>query len=242
MEHKWSPDEFVSNDSSGKDIWDLLEAPGNCTFDFVEDTPRGGAISYMNRLNQAERDAVYALVDERARAEIQTELQIANQAAETVRHQALQDLLVKLEDHVEEELHLIAKGAVELAIAMCEQIVKSNINLDRQTMLKRISSIIGRAGQGAELTVIANPVDLDYLHDYADELKRLNVVALIPDKGLDVGSCLVTSEGRQWDLTVSGQVEALSEMVRESILYQDDSTCEVSNSCLKDVEDEPALV
>jgi flagellar biosynthesis/type III secretory pathway protein FliH len=240
--HKWSPDELMMSESTPQDVWDLLEDPNSCTPDFVEDSPRGGAISHMNRLNQAERDDVYALVDSRIREEINKELQAANKVAETMRQQLLADLMVTLERRVEEELHKVSKGAVELAIAMSEQILKNTISIDREAMVKRIASIIGRADLGAELTVIAHPEDLDTLQGFEVELKRMNVVAMIPDKGLEQGSCLVMSEGREWDLTAKGQIESLSEMVRESLLYENAENQEPQIANIQEEYDEPALV
>ena len=218
--HKWSPDDLIPRTSpTDRDIWDHLEDPALCTPAFVEDHPTGGAISVMNRLPQDEREAVYKLVEERIREDIEKTLRDEKAVQDAIGKEVLSGLVRGLESRVEEELHRISQGAVELAIAMSEQIVRSRIEMDRDSMIGRISTIIQHVKYGAELKIIARPEDIDFLRMHMEELERMNVKQLVPNPKLSPGSCLVTSEGREWDLTVEGQIDALSEMVREAFLY-----------------------
>ena len=51
-----------------------------------------------------------------------------------------------------------------------------------------------------------------------DELETLNIVSVESDRRIERGGCAITSEGQEWDYTVGGRFEKLSEIIRESIL------------------------
>ena len=220
----WSPDELFAEASAAaaEATFAPASAPATATdgqvLDFVEDFPQDGLTSFLNRLDDDERDALYALVDGEIRAEITRELVEENERWREQSHAFLEELSETLDTRIDEELTRISRSAVDLSIAMSEQILRRSVEFDDQAVLKAIETIIFSAKCGTKFTVIAHPEDTQFLKQRPDELTSLNIVAVEADRRIERGGCVITSDGQEWDYTVGGRFEKLSEIVRESIL------------------------
>ncbi len=191
--------------------------------DFVEDRPSDGTGGFLKRLEPEERDALYDLVDTEIRGEVQQELYSQYGAELEILRAMMAPLKQGLEKAVEDELHVIAQGAVELAVAIGQRLARAHIEVDETHMVRCLEELVSRTQIGAELTVIAHPREIQKLQSCRDELRDLNVVNLVPEKALEIGGCIVQSAGQEWDLTFRGQGDALAEMVREAMLYGKDT-------------------
>ncbi|MBC8425643.1 hypothetical protein H8E07_16130 [bacterium] len=216
----WSPDELIAEASAAAAVATFAPAgvPDAPVLDFVEDYPRDGLTSFLNRLEPHERDALYQLVDEEIRVEITRELVAENERWREQAHAFIEEVATRLEEKMDEELTQVARSAVELSVAMSEQIMRRAIELDEQAVLKAIETIIFRAKRGTKFTVIAHPEDTKFLEARPDELEALNIAAVESDRRIERGGCVITSDGQEWDYTVGGRFEKMSEIVRESIL------------------------
>jgi flagellar assembly protein FliH len=216
----WSPDELIAEAAAVAQGATFHPEGGGDerALDFVEDYPRDGLTSFLNRLEPHERDALYQLVDGEIRAEITRELAEENERWRERAHAFIEELAQRLDAKLDEELEKVSRSAVELSIAVAEQILRRAIELDEGAALKAIETIIFRAKRGTKFTVIAHPEDAQYLQQRPDELTSLNIVAVESDRRIERGGCVITSEGQEWDYTVGGRFEKLSEIVRESIL------------------------
>ncbi|MBU0742411.1 flagellar assembly protein FliH [bacterium] len=217
---QWSPDDLFDEAvaiAAAKDFVPAAETDIR-TLDFVEDFPRDGMTSFLNRLEPHERDALYHMVDAEIRAEISRELARENERWRGQADAFLAKLAESLEGKIDEELTAVARNAVELSLAMAEQVTRRTIELDRGAVLRAIETIIFRAKRGTKFTVIAHPEDTHFLNHRPDELTSLNIVAVESDQRIERGGCVITSDGQEWDFTVDGRFEKLSEIVRESIL------------------------
>lgn len=199
-----------------------FEAPGTeiaaVDLDFVEDHPRDGLTSFLNRLEPHERDALYQMIDAEIRAEVTQELATENERWREQAHAFLERVAKQLETKVDDELTAVARNAVELSVAMAEQIMRRSIELDESTVLRAVETIIYRAKRGTKFTVIANPADREFLLQLPENLKPLNIETIEADQRIERGGCVITADGQEWDYTVGGRFEKLSETVRESIL------------------------
>lgn len=209
---KWSLDDLPS--AAGQ-----FREPAPSTRYFIEDHQHGGAQALLNRLTEEEREAVYDLVADDVRAEIQQEL-YGNYGQELeVMRSALVPLGKRLEETVRRELHDIATGAVGLAVAVAERLARRSIETDESYLVRCLEELVGRTQVGASLEVVAHPAEIDRLRSCEAELRDLNVTTLVPDRSLEPGGCIVRSAGQEWDLTFRGQVDALSEMIHDAVTY-----------------------
>ncbi len=190
----------------------------------------------MKRLEQEEREALYAMVREEVSEEIRQELH-GNIGSEM---ELIRGMLIPLKDQInkaiDDDLHSMALGAVELAVAIGERLARSAIAVDDTYLVRCLEDLIDRKQIGAELTVIAHPSEVAKLEQYADQLRDLNVVAMTPELALPPGGCIVKSGGQEWDLTFRGQSEALATIARDAMIYGKDAVRSPRNQELDIVE------
>ncbi len=218
--HQWSPDDLYEQSVAvaGGEEFTREKSTEGTRLDFVEDFPSDGLGSFMNRLDLSEREALYQMIRDEQRQEIEQEVE--EKYADTREHDrsVIEALATRLEEKVDEDLKSIAHSALDLSLAMAEQITRRVIELDRSVLQSAIETIIYRAKRGTKFTVVVNPDDAHYMQERPDDLARLNIVEIEIDQRIERGGCLVTADGQEWDYTVSGRLDRLTEVVRESIL------------------------
>jgi len=187
--------------------------------DFVEDRPIEGQGTFMKRLEPKERETLYAMVREEMHAELTREINDDFGNEFELMRNMLMPLKSQIEKTIDDELHAVATGAVELAVAIAERLARRSIEVDDAYLVRCLEELIDRTQIGAELTVIAHPSEVSKLEAHADALRNLNVVNIVPELSLESGGCIVKSAGQEWDLTFRGQADALGELTREAMLY-----------------------
>jgi len=187
--------------------------------DFVEDQANGGTAAFLGRLDPEERDTLFELVENDVRAGIQEELFSRYGAEIDILRGLIKPLSLQVERAVRSEMNSIARGTVELALALGELLARQAIATDEAYLVRTVRELVERTVVGAELTIIANPKEIQKLRKCETDLEDLNVVALVPDMALEVGGCIVQSAGQEWDVTFRGQADALAEMVRDTLIY-----------------------
>ncbi|MBK8166131.1 MAG: hypothetical protein IPK64_09205 [bacterium] len=122
-----------------------------------------------------------------------------------------------LEGAVRADLAEAAAGAARLAIRIAEKIVRATVNVDHEVLARALETILHKQQSASPLRVTASPRDALWLADQADLRARLNIDVVADDRRLADGDCRVRSDGREWDLTVGGQLEVLAEIIEEAI-------------------------
>lgn len=201
----------------------LLDAPGAGASDerglsFVEDFPADGLGGFLHRLDAQERETLFRLVETEVRGEVTRQLRLENEQWRQGIDATIRELAAAARTQVADELHDVARNAVELSIAMAEQILRRAVELDRDVLLKAVETIIFRAERGTSFTLIANPADVAALQDHAEALRELNIISVNPDRRIERGGCVINAGGREWDYTLGGRFERLAEVVRASML------------------------
>lgn len=227
---QWSPDDLfeqsVAVAMSDEFVGDAI--PAECPKDFVEDFPFDGLTSFLGRLEIHEREALFQLVREDLHAELLKEVK-AEQVVKSAQEKAIIDTLSrKLADKVDTELKSIAHHAVDLAIVMAEQVTRRAIELDQAALQTAVETIVYRAKRGTKFTVVVNPEDATYLEARPDDMARLNIEQIDVDQRIERGGCLITADGQEWDYTVTGRLDRLADVVRESIQEAGDTPEEPS--------------
>lgn len=216
----WSPDDLITEATAAVA---LLEAPGagapdERSLSFVEDFPADGLGGFLHRLDAQERETLFRLVETEVRGEVSRQLRLENEQWRQGIDGTIRELAAAVRTQVADEMHDVARNAVELSIAMAEQILRRAVELDRDVLLKAVETIIFRAERGTSFSLIANPADVAALQDHAEALRELNIVSVNPDRRIERGGCVINAGGREWDYTLGGRFERLAEVVRESML------------------------
>ncbi len=176
---------------------------------FVEDFPADGLGGFLHRLDAQERETLFKLVETEVRGDVSRQLRLENEEWRLGIDGTIRSLAAEVQARIADELHDVARNAVELSIAMAEQILRRAVVLDRDILLKAVETIIFRAERGTSYSLIANPADVAALQDHADTLRDLNIVNVNPDRRVERGGCVITAGGREWDYTVGGRLSML---------------------------------
>jgi hypothetical protein len=191
---------------------------------FRRESGFGDARTLLATLTREERTDLYELAEldvagtYDARAAEQT-AEFAAQLEEAKREAAasIAEWTSGLDLAVREDLSQAAAGAARLAIRIAEKIVRDAVKVDHGVLTRALETILFKQQAAAPLQVFVSPVDALWLIDQTDLRTRLNIEIVGEDRRLAEGDCRVRSGGREWDLTVASQLEALSEIIAEVI-------------------------
>lgn len=222
---QWSPDEFAAEIASvAHGATATLAAPFESSQDFdsddiefVEDFPRDGIDGFLRRLSLDERELLFQVVGVQVRAEVEAELAEKRRLERIEEDAALRALKEQLVKQTDDELHSVARQAMELSIAIAEQVLRREVSLDRTALLKSIETIIFRAERGTKFKLLAHPADVAVLREHEETLKELNIIDVNADRRIERGGCIVSADGREWDYTLGGRFETLVEVVRNAM-------------------------
>ncbi len=226
----WSPDDLLAEAAA---VAGAVTADPAAAFDplggvlvessnreFVEDHPSDGLTGFLARLEPEEREALYQLVESELRERVRAELEAENARWRQEREAMLQQLADELRRHTDTVLEEVARRCVELAIAMAEQVVRCRLEVDRESLLRALETIVYRAPRGTKFTLLANPEDIAFLREHAAALEALGIEEIHPDRRITPGGCTITAGGQEWDYTVEGRLERIASVVREALLSE----------------------
>lgn len=180
--------------------------------------------SIMVQLNQQERAVVFELVEQDvAREYEQRELNLREELQGTHAEE-----LTRLRDETqqwaegfaagqERSLREMAAASARLAVALAEKIVRAEIARDPEPLVRAIETALFATGAGEALQITVHPEDAAWLAERGDLRERLNIGEVVADRRIDRGGCRVACEGREWDATLAGQLDTLSDVVEEWI-------------------------
>ncbi len=197
------------------------DAPGSR---FQRETGYTDPRSLLSTLTREERADLYELAEMdvagsyEARQKQQQD-EFAARLAESKR-EAAENLAAwtrDLEAAVQADLAATAAGAARLALRVAEKIVRATVAVDHGVLTRALETILYKQQSGAPLRVTTSPRDALWLSDQPDLRARLNIEVVADDRRLGDGDCRVRAEGREWDLTVEGQLEVLAEIIEEEI-------------------------
>lgn len=208
---KWSPDNLGVAGADPKELTSIVldgnDLAVNSEFytDFAE---KQAAIEKEN----------LAILRSELRKEISETLAVEKEAELSAYQQNQIELYNNFADQIraaaKENISSLANGAVELAIAMAGQVLRCEIDIDKDTILRAIQPLLFKAETGAKLVVTANPEDAGYLESQKQFCEKLNIVKVISDPRCERGGCTVKADTEEWDLTIESKLTVLAETVR----------------------------
>ncbi|MFT5234616.1 MAG: flagellar assembly protein FliH [Candidatus Krumholzibacteriia bacterium] len=261
---KWSPDEFTGHSPSNialplADAEFLAEgkgAPGEGVM-FRREAGFTDTKSLMSSLTNDERAQLYDLValelaDDYSNREAELKRDYDRQLQLIKKETAQQldiwsDEIVKL---MADQLKDAAAASARLGKQIAEKIVRKQVAVDPDIVARVIETTLFKIIENTPLTIQVNPTDAAWLEDQADFLNKLNISQIISDRRIDQGGCVVRNTEREWDATLSRQLETLDEIVAEMIASGSlgstefpslDTTEKVSGNEETEVDDVPSV-
>ncbi len=236
---KWLPDEFSSSSrtsvaantdpsvfESDNSRSDAIQTENQRLF--MSESGFSGPDAIMAHLTREERAQVFELVEQDIKAEYQereTELReqfqkdlssVENQFTETF-NQWTENLHRAMAIHMKET----ADASARLAVQLAEKIVRQKIIMDNEILVKAIETALFKIDGTKSITVNINPEQAQWLESQDQLREKLGIEQIVSDRRIDPGGCLVKTEKQQWDVTIAGQLNYLSELVEEMITTAD---------------------
>ena len=235
---KWCPEPFavpgepgtpaaaiVFRSVSGTDAAAATGVDGDGeSLQFRRETGYADPRSLLATLTRQERSDLFELAE--ADVAGAYEARLAEQAAEfaarldEARREAAATLAAwtsGLETVFREDLNRAASAAASLALQVAGKIVRDTVAVDHGVLTRALETILYKQRAAAPLHVFVSPADAVWLAEQADLRARLNIETIADDRRLQDGDCRVRSDGREWDLTLDGQLATLGEIVAETL-------------------------
>jgi len=211
---KWSPSNLGVANAESEELTSIVLDGEN-----LEENTK----FYINFAEKKEAEEIerVAILDSKLRKEIFAALTVEKEAEIGAYQQNQNELYNSFADQmkeiVSENIKSLANGAVELAIAMAGQVLRTEVDVDKDTILRAIQPMLFKAETGADLVVTANPEDAEYLKSQTQFCEKLNIVKIIQDPRCERGGCTVKVDTEEWDLTIESKLTVLAETVRQTV-------------------------
>lgn len=198
------------------------DEPGDGERTFRREAGFADPTAILASLSHQERSLVCELVEQdvaRAYAEREAELRRDLEAAQRAGLDALraaQDAFAAgWQEQAEQRHRDLAAASARLAVQLAGKIVRGTAERDPEVLARALETVFYGAGARGALTVTVHPEDAAWLEDNSALRARLRIGDVIPDRRIERGGCLVAADGREWDITLQSQLDAMAEVVEE---------------------------
>ena len=235
---KWSPDEFTDQGPAAKvsePDWkqlsladSLIQSGGTPATRFQKESRFADPKSLLSNLTQEERALLFELVEQDVAREYEVrevelkaeqEKQLSEIRSEFDKH--LESWSTNFgashKNHYEDELREIAQASAQLAIQLAGKITRCLVPLDSEILVRGIHTALFKVTGNQPIDLVTHPDDAVWLRERPDLLAKMNIREIGEDRRVERGGCLIQSGGQEWNVTLDGQMEALGEVVQESI-------------------------
>lgn len=111
----------------------------------------------------------------------------------------------------------VAVEAAGLALAMARKIIRDTVRVDPEFVTRTLETTLFKVRDATPLTVTLHPDDAHLLESNPDLMARLRIGNVVPDPRVGKGGCMVRAGAREWDATLSRQIDSLAEIVEETL-------------------------
>jgi len=178
----------------------------------------------LNHLTRKERAQLFELVEQDVSTDYQ-EKEAANLKATEEKIKALEDSFLKGLSNLAAEMDTawgqrikeISAASARLAIQMAEKIVRKQVEIDPEVMVRALEVAHYKLKDASELSVTVNPEDLPHLEGQSNLLSELKISQLTSDRRIQRGGCVVKAQDEKWDATINRQLESLGGIIEEAI-------------------------
>ncbi len=238
---KWLPDSFESPGASATAVLHTDDSLFESNSDsipspkpeesrlFLSESGFSGPEAIMGHLTSEERTQVFDLVEQdvtavfeeresELRAKLEAEISQARQDFDTALNSWSAQLNQAMSTHIKET----ADASARLAIQIAEKVVRKEIHLDQDILIRTLETTLFKIDNTKSLTVNLNPVQAQWLESQPQVMEKLGVEKIVADRRVEPGGCMIKTEKQEWDATIHGQLECLTELVEEMITTADE--------------------
>lgn len=231
---KWCPDDFSTAQATveavvhGEDpSFDVTAFADSGPVDdksrlFMSETGFSAPQAIMNHLTQEERNQVFELVEQDVAREYETklmELKAAHEEDLQLARKEFEKSLVNwgqgIQEALESHLKETADSAARLAVQLAEKMVRAKAAADTGVLVRALEVCLFKLEGSRSVSVNVHPDQAAWLGDQPELLAKLGIENVVADRRVETGGCLVRTEKKEWDATIKGQLQILSELVEE---------------------------
>lgn len=237
----WLPDEFMTSDATATAVFhgdtDVFE-PENKSKDvlqndiqrlFMSESGFSGPDAIMGHLTREERAQVFELVEQDIKTEYEErEIELRAKMAAELKEarigfdETLTAWTGKLHKAMATHMKEVSDSSARLAIQVAEKIVRQKILVDKEILIRAIETTLYKMDGTKDVTINLNPSQAEWLESLPEMKEKLGINQIISDRRVEPGGCLIKTEKQEWDVTVAGQLNYLSELVEEMITTADE--------------------
>ncbi len=254
---KWSPDPFPSEENTAPESGlpspefaareftslALEEVPSPAGSGFAKDPSLTGVNTHWDHMHPLDKDDLL----ERARKSLAAEFEARDKEREerfradleTVRGDFVarfHNWTAEFSDALRHEERTLASDAVGLALALAKKIIRDTVEIDRGFVLRTLETALFKVGDARPLSVSLHPDDVELLENDPALKSGLHIEKIVADRRVERGGCRIRAGRREWDATLSGQLDTLSAVVEEALGASDQPDIQPL-----EVPDEPGL-
>ncbi len=231
---KWCPDPFdVGTPRGGSAVVDpaafepagpvvVADDAGLCGF--RREAGFADTRSLMNSLTKEERAQVYELVEidlieeyKQREADISREFETRLADAKADFGEMFNTWTENVARVLASELKEAAAASSRLAVQVAGKIVRTSVEVDPEILARVIETTLFKIASHEPLVVVTNPVDAAWLSGQDGLLERLGIGSVVGDRRVERGGCVIKCEGREWDATLTSQLDTIGDLIAEAI-------------------------
>ncbi|MBD3221079.1 hypothetical protein GF314_07520 [bacterium] len=237
---KWCPEPLAVEAGAGGTFVPLQQDDGGArtaTGDVAGFRPEAGfadAEGLLNALSRQERAQIIELIESDLRREFEErharDQEARDQAlaqfqaeAEQARQLWHDEFSSALRQEIEDSLATVARRTVEMAVIIAEKIVRREVAIDSDVLVKALETVLYKVEAGSSLQVTVHPEDAEWLRSRPEICKRLRIADIKEDRRLDLGGALVKADDQEWDATIERQLAVLAETLDDALAIPPDT-------------------
>ena len=224
---KWCPEPFVPPAPAPARFETVSPAATAAVARGVAFRPETGfadKTALLHALSREERVQIVKLLEQDLRQQFEqrgdaerkaaAEAAAAQAATQAAARAAWQDALsAGLQAALRDAIADLARRTAEIAVLMAGKVVRREVAIDREVLVRCLETVLYKAEAGCSLSVTTHPEDAAWLAAATSLRERLRIRDLKEDRRVERGGCLVKIEETEWDATVSGQLAVLGEIL-----------------------------
>jgi len=230
---KWSPDSFAPEPGKvvvgaagaaveffPQEVVGATEAAAGGHSRFRREAGFATDDALMSHLTREARATVFELVEVDVAGEYEAKFKAQEEAFAARLEAQKQDLAAwagSFQTAVNDEFRDLATACVEFSIQLAHKILRADVERDPETLIRALEATLHKVPTGHPMNLTVNPEDAEFLELNPEAISRLNIGHIHADRRIERGGCQVEAGGREWDATLSGQLEAMARLIRDQV-------------------------
>lgn len=205
------------------DVGEHFSDPGDRPV-FEKDPGLAGSTSLWNLMNDQEKESLLDFARSGLQEEFNTRENVRSECHRSELARAREEHETRLENWSREfsaglarDRQAMAVDAAGLAVALARKIIRDTVAVDQDMVVRTLETALFKAQDSHPLTAVVHPDDAEYLVQNPDLMSRLRIDKVVPDRRMEKGGCRVMAGSKEWDATLTRQIDTLAAIVEETL-------------------------